>query len=51
MPLLIYNILERDLDSALWAGLLLVAMALIALLISQWLTRKADEQDTLVGAT
>ena len=35
MPLLIYNVLERNLDAAIWAGVLLVGMALFALLISQ----------------
>ncbi len=35
MPLLIYNVLERNLDAAIWAGVLLVGMALVALLISQ----------------
>lgn len=38
MPLLIYNILERDLDAAIATGVLLVALALIALLLSQWVT-------------
>jgi molybdate transport system permease protein len=37
MPLLIYNIFERNLDAAIWTGLLLVALALGALLLSQWL--------------
>jgi molybdate transport system permease protein len=35
MPLLIYNVLERDLNAALWTGVLLVSMALAALLISR----------------
>ncbi len=39
MPLLIYNVFERNLDAALWTGLLLVALALAALLLSQWLAR------------
>jgi molybdate transport system permease protein len=40
MPLLVYNILERDLDAAIWTGLLLVIIASTALLVSQWLLRE-----------
>ncbi|MBZ0278181.1 MAG: molybdate ABC transporter permease subunit, partial [Anaerolineae bacterium] len=40
MPLLVYNVLERDINAATWTGLLLVMMALVALLISQFFTRK-----------
>jgi molybdate transport system permease protein len=43
MPLLIYNILERDLNAAIWTGLLLVGLALLALLVSQALTRSAHD--------
>lgn len=39
MPLLIYNVLERNLDAAIWTGLILVVLALGALLVSQWLMR------------
>jgi molybdate transport system permease protein len=42
MPLLIYNVIERDIDAAIWTGLLLIGIALAALLLSQWLTRKAN---------
>jgi molybdate transport system permease protein len=49
MPLLIYNVIERDIDAAIWTGLILVAIALIALLLSQWLARRASDQDILVG--
>lgn len=49
MPLLIYGIFERNINAAIWTGLLLVAVALIALLLSQWLIRRTDEQDTLRG--
>jgi molybdate transport system permease protein len=49
MPLLIYNVIERDIDAAIWTGLILVALALVALLISQWLARKGGDQDTLQG--
>lgn len=43
MPLLVYNVLERDINASMWTGLLLVALALVALLVSQWLGRKQDE--------
>jgi molybdate transport system permease protein len=43
MPLLIYNILERDIDAAVTTGLLLVGLALVALLVSQWLGQKPDD--------
>jgi molybdate transport system permease protein len=39
MPLLIYNILERDIDAAIAAGMLLVGLALAALLVARWLER------------
>lgn len=42
MPLLVYNVLERDINAAIWTGLLLVALALVALLFSQWVSHKAD---------
>ncbi|GAB4519369.1 MAG: ABC transporter permease [Anaerolineae bacterium] len=48
MPLLIYNILERDIDAAVTTGVLLVILALAALLLSQWLNRTED--DPLSGA-
>lgn len=41
MPLLVYGVFERNIDAAIWTGLLLLGMALAALLLSQWLTRKA----------
>ena len=37
MPLLIYGAIERDIDGALWIGLVLIGLALAALLASQWL--------------
>lgn len=43
MPLLIYNVIERDIDAAIWTGLLLVGMALLALLLSQWIGRRGDQ--------
>jgi ABC-type sulfate transport system permease component len=50
MPLLIYNIIERDLNAAIWAGLILVGLALLALLISQWLARRGDHEADLQEA-
>lgn len=38
MPLLIYGAIERNIDGALWIGLVLIGLALVALLGSQWLT-------------
>jgi molybdate transport system permease protein len=42
MPLLVYKVFERDIDAAIWTGLLLVMIAVAALLLSQWLNRKSD---------
>jgi molybdate transport system permease protein len=39
MPLLIYNLFERDLDAAIWTGVLLIGLAALALLISQRLSQ------------
>ncbi len=39
MTLLVYNVLESNLDAAVWASLILLGLAFIALLLSQWLTR------------
>jgi molybdate transport system permease protein len=50
MPLLIYNILERDIDAAVATGLLLVVLAIIALVLSQWLGRSGDTSDGVSGA-
>jgi molybdate transport system permease protein len=43
MPLLIYNVIERDINAAIWTGLILIALALVALLISQWFTQRAKD--------
>jgi len=43
MPLLIYNILERDIDAAVTTGLILVGFALMALLVWQWLSHVPDD--------
>ena len=42
MTLLVYGVLESNLDAALWASLILLALAFVALLLSQWLTRHAE---------
>jgi molybdate transport system permease protein len=43
MPLLIYNIIERDLDAAVWTGVILIALAVVALVLSQLLTQRVDD--------
>lgn len=43
MPLLIYNILQRDISAAVATGLILVGFAMGALLIWQWLNRMPDD--------
>lgn len=43
MPLLIYTVIERDLNAAIWVGLILVGLALAALLLSQFLATGADK--------
>jgi ABC-type sulfate transport system permease component len=42
MPLLVYAVFERDINAAIWTGLLLIFVAFIALGISQWLAREDD---------
>lgn len=44
MPLLVYSVFERDIDAAIWTGLILIVLALVALLLSQWLTRKKVDE-------
>ncbi len=39
MPLLVYSVFERNVDAAIWTGILLLGLAVIALLIAQWLRR------------
>lgn len=43
MPLLIYNVIERDINAAIWTGLILIGLAGMALILSQWLARNADD--------
>jgi molybdate transport system permease protein len=42
MPLLVYSALERDLDEALWASVLLAVLALLALLLVRYLARRLE---------
>ena len=42
MPLLVYSVFERDIQAAVWTGLILVALALVALSLSQWFARAQD---------
>lgn len=44
MPLLIYNVIERDINAAIWTGLILIALAGAALLLSHWLARNANDE-------
>jgi molybdate transport system permease protein len=46
MPLLIYNVIERDINAAIWTGLILIALAGAALLLSHWLARNANDTQT-----
>ncbi len=42
MPLLVYSIFERDIDAAIWTGLVLIVLAMIALFLSQSFARSQD---------
>jgi molybdate transport system permease protein len=42
MPLLVYSVFERDIDAAIWTGLLLMLVAFLALLLSQWLSGEKE---------
>ncbi len=42
MTLLVYNVLESNLDAAIWASLILLSLAFVALVLSQWLSRRAE---------
>lgn len=37
MPLLIYTVIERDINAAIWTGILLIGMAMVALVLAAWL--------------
>jgi molybdate transport system permease protein len=52
MPLLVYGALERDLDAALWAGLVLIALAALALGLTRWLSRTMEDgSEPLAGGS
>lgn len=42
MTLFIYNVLESNIDAAIFASVILLALAAAALLLAQWLTRRSD---------
>ena len=42
MPLLVYSIFERDIDAAIWTGVILIVLALFALFMSQWFASAQD---------
>lgn len=42
MPLLVYSIFERDISAAIWTGLILIVLALIALFLSQWFAQSQN---------
>jgi len=44
MTLFVYNVLETNLDAAIWASLILLGLAFIALLVSQWLSRRGQDE-------
>ena len=43
MPLLVYSVFERDISAAIWTGLILIILAMIALFLSQWFARTQDK--------
>lgn len=49
MPLLIYNVLEREngLQAAIWTSMILLGLAVAALLASQWLGHRSRAQSAL----
>jgi molybdate transport system permease protein len=49
MPLLIYNVLEREhgLEAAIWTSMILLGLAVVALLVSQWLGQQSRAQSAL----
>jgi molybdate transport system permease protein len=50
MPLLVYNVLERDVNTAIWVGVILLVMAAAALSIMRWLARVAGDADPMAEA-
>lgn len=43
MPLLVYSVFERSIDAAIWTGVILIGLAMLALLISQWLLQRGTD--------
>lgn len=43
MPLLVYSVFERDISAAIWTGLILIILAIIALFLSQWFAQTQDK--------
>jgi molybdate transport system permease protein len=43
MPLLVYSVFERDISAAIWTGLILITLAMIALFLSQWFAQTQDK--------
>jgi molybdate transport system permease protein len=43
MPLLVYSVFERDISAAIWTGLILIILAMIALFLSQWFAQSQDK--------
>jgi molybdate transport system permease protein len=41
MPLFVYNAFESNIDAAIWASVILLGLAFIALITSQWLSRRS----------
>jgi molybdate transport system permease protein len=44
MPLFIYYAFNRNIEASIWASIILLGCAFVALLLSQWLTRRAEIQ-------
>ena len=45
MPLLVYSVFERDIRAAIWTGLILILLAMLALFVSQWFAATQDRLD------
>ncbi|NDJ51805.1 MAG: molybdate ABC transporter permease subunit [Chloroflexi bacterium] len=48
MPLLVYAALERDIHAALWAGLILIGLAVLALGVVRWMGRQFGEAQSIL---
>jgi molybdate transport system permease protein len=42
LTMLVYNYFQRDLRASIWAGLILIALAMVALLVSQWMASRGE---------